>query len=63
MFELTVEEKEQLVAKCERLQILKHSSVCPFVFTEQGVAMLSSVLRSDKISKSDGRYTYLLFKN
>ena len=48
MFELTVEEKDQLVAKCDRLQILKHSSVCPFVFTEQGVAMLSSILNSDR---------------
>ena len=26
---------------------MKHSSVCPYVFTEQGVAMLSSVLRSE----------------
>jgi hypothetical protein len=26
---------------------LKHSSVNPYAFTEQGVAMLSAVLRSD----------------
>lgn len=48
MFELTKEEKDQLVANCDRLAVLKHSSVCPLVFTEQGVAMLSSVLRSEK---------------
>tara|TARA_B100000683_G_C12427436_1_gene530338 strand:- start:454 stop:969 length:516 start_codon:yes stop_codon:yes gene_type:complete len=48
MFELTKEEKEQLVTNCDRLKNLKHSSASPYVFTEQGVAMLSSVLRSAK---------------
>lgn len=35
------------VANCDRFKNLKHSSVFPFAFTEQGVAMLSSVLRSE----------------
>jgi ORF6N domain-containing protein len=48
MFELSNEEKEELVANCDRLNKLKHASVNPIVFTEQGVAMLSSVLRSEK---------------
>jgi hypothetical protein len=48
MFELTKEEKAQLVTICDRLSNLKHSSVFPMAFTEQGVAMLSSVLRSKK---------------
>ena len=48
MFELTKEETVQLVTNCDRLSSLKHSSVNPMVFTEQGVAMLSSVLRSNK---------------
>lgn len=48
MFQLTKDEKEQLVTDCDRLESLKHSSVYPLVFTEQGVAMLSSVLRSKK---------------
>jgi hypothetical protein len=48
MFELSNEEKDELVANCDRLKNLKHSSVNPMVFTEQGVAMLSSVLRSEK---------------
>ena len=48
MFELTKEEKAQLVTNCDRLSNLKHSSVFPMAFTEQGVAMLSSVLRSKK---------------
>ncbi len=48
MFELSKEEKDELVTNCDRLKMLKHSSVNPLVFTEQGVAMLSSVLRSEK---------------
>ena len=51
MFELTSEEKEQLVANCDRLSTMKHSSINPIAFTEQGVAMLSSVLRSPKAIK------------
>ncbi len=48
MFELTRNEKDELVTICDRLSFLKHSSVNPMVFTEQGVSMLSSVLRSEK---------------
>lgn len=51
MFVLTKEEKTQLVTNCDRLSNLKHSSVLPMAFTEQGVAMLSSVLRSKKAIK------------
>lgn len=45
-FQLTNTEEEQLVANYDRFYSLKHSSVNPFVFTEQGVSMLSAVLRS-----------------
>ena len=45
-FALTSEEKIELVTNCDRFNKLKHSSVNPSVFTEQGVAMLSAVLRS-----------------
>ena len=48
MFELSLKEKNELVTICDRLSILKHSSVNPMAFTEQGVSMLSSVLRSEK---------------
>ena len=48
MFTLTDLEKSELVANCDRLVNLKHSSVLPLVFTEQGVAMLSSILRSEE---------------
>jgi hypothetical protein len=46
-FQLTGEEKNELVANCDRFENIKHSSTQPFAFTEQGVAMLSAVLRSD----------------
>ena len=39
-------EKDELVANCDRFKKLKHSSVNPYAFTEQGVAMLSAVLHS-----------------
>ncbi len=47
MFQLSKSEKEELVAKCDHLTPLKFSSTMPFVFTEQGVAMLSAVLKSE----------------
>ena len=46
MFQLTNDEKNELVAKCDRFEKLKHSSSNPYVFTEHGVYMLSTVLKS-----------------
>ena len=46
-FQISKEELNELVADCDRFGILKHSSSLPYVFTEQGVAMLSAVLHSD----------------
>ena len=46
MFALNKAEKDELVANCDRFNTLKHSIVMPNAFTEQGVAMLSSVLKS-----------------
>lgn len=70
MFELTKKEKDELVANCDRLGQLKHSSINPLVFTEQGVSMLSSVLRSEKaikinieIMRAFARYRSLLKEN
>lgn len=37
----------ELVANCDRFSSMKHSSVTMTAFTEQGVAMLSAVLKSD----------------
>jgi hypothetical protein len=45
-FQLNDEEKNKLVAICDRFESLKHTNNNPFAFNEQGVAMLSSVLRS-----------------
>jgi hypothetical protein len=46
-FQLSTDECLELVANCDRLQNLKHTTSNPFVFTEQGVAMLSGVLNSE----------------
>ena len=48
MFKLTKNEKAELVTNCDRFKTLKHSSALPTAFTEQGVAMLSSVLNSER---------------
>jgi len=47
MFQLTQEEKNELVTNCDRFNRLKHSTVMPYAFTEQGVYMLATVLKSD----------------
>ncbi len=47
-FQLSAGEKEELVANCNRFETMKHSSSLPYVFTEQGVAMLSAVLHTPK---------------
>lgn len=46
-FQLSQMETDEVVAKCDHLAALKYSRVCPYAFTEHGVAMLSTVLKSD----------------
>ena len=46
LFVLNNIEKDELVTICDRFIPLKHSSSNPYAFTEHGIAMLSSVLRS-----------------
>ncbi|GHV35864.1 hypothetical protein FACS1894178_6330 [Bacteroidia bacterium] len=47
MFQVTEIEWQQLVANCDRLpKTLKHSSVLPNAFTQEGVAMLSGILHT-----------------
>jgi len=48
MFQLTIKEKDEVVTNCDHLKILKFSPHLPLAFTEQGVAMLSGVLNSDR---------------
>ena len=45
-FQLTEAETQEVVAKCDHLAGLKYSHVQPYAFTEQGVAMLATVLKS-----------------
>ena len=42
-----MKKKNELVANCDRFEKLKHSTSNPYAFTEQGIAMLSVVLKSD----------------
>ena len=46
-FQIDKSEFKELVADCDRFNKLKHSSSRSFAFTEQGIAMLSSVLKSE----------------
>jgi hypothetical protein len=48
MFTLTAEEKHERVTNCDRFKPLKPSSALPRAFTEQGGAMISSVLNSER---------------
>jgi len=51
MFQLSEREKTEVVAICNHLSELKYSHQLPYAFTEHGVAMLSSVLNSDRAIK------------
>lgn len=48
MFQLTPEEKTEVVANCDHLEKLKFSKSMPLVFTEHGAIMAASVLNSPK---------------
>ena len=46
-FSLSKEEMDELVANCDRFGSMKHSSVPMAAFTEHGIIMLASVLKSE----------------
>ena len=46
MFKLDKSEVEKVITNCDNLRDLKFLPSTPYAFTEQGIAMLSSVLRS-----------------
>ena len=46
MFQLSSNEMRELVANCDRFKSMKHSSVPMTAFTEHGIIMLASVLKS-----------------
>lgn len=51
MFTLTKKEMNEVITNCDNLSQLKYSPVLPMVFTEQGVAMLSGILKSKRAVK------------
>ncbi len=55
MFRLSRREFKELVTGCDRFRPLKHSSTTPLAFTEHGIAMLSSVLRSKRAIQTNIR--------
>ena len=48
MFQLSKEERDEVITICDDLAALKFARTMPFAFTEHGLAMLSSVLNSDR---------------
>ena len=46
MFQLTDQEKEDVIANCDHLDKLKFSRTNPYAFTEHGTIMLASVLNT-----------------
>lgn len=48
MFQLTAEEKQQVVTICDHLGKLKFSPTLPYVFTEHGALMVASVLNTPR---------------
>ncbi len=51
MFQLTIEEKAEVVANCDHLGQIKYSPSLPYAFTEHGALMLGNVLDSKPRNK------------
>src|SRR4030042_3575921 len=51
MFRLTKQERDELVPIWHQFNKMKHSYALPYAFTEHGVAMLASVLKSERAIK------------
>ena len=47
VMELTIKEKRELVENFHRFDALKHSTVLPHAFTEKGLYMLATILKSE----------------
>jgi hypothetical protein len=48
MFQLSERERDEVITICDNLLPLRFARTLPYAFTEQGVAMLSSVLKSKR---------------
>ena len=57
MFLLTQDEMRELVTNCDRFVLMKHSAVPMRAFTEHGIIMLASVLRSNVATQVSVRIT------
>ena len=57
MFMLHAEEMSELVTNCDRFKSMKHSSVPMRAFTEHGIIMLASILKSDVATMASIRIT------
>ncbi|HVN48020.1 MAG TPA: ORF6N domain-containing protein [Bacteroidota bacterium] len=51
VFQLTKSERNELVTNWHRFESLKHSSTLPYAFSEHGVAMLATVIKSPRAVK------------
>jgi len=47
-FQLTKDEKQEVVTNCDHLKNLKYSPVLPYAFTEHGALMAANVLNSEQ---------------
>ena len=57
MFQLSKPEMAELVANCDRFEPLKHSTSTMTAFTEHGIVMLASVLKSEMAAMVSVRIT------
>ena len=48
MFQLSTDEKQEVVANCDHLAKLKYSKTLPYAFTEHGTIMVASILNSSR---------------
>jgi hypothetical protein len=64
-FQLDKNEKAKLVANCDRLKSLRHSTSFPFAFTEYGIAMVATILRTEIAAKMSIHIinSFILFRN
>jgi hypothetical protein len=64
-FKLDKNEKEELVAICDRLKSLRHSTSFPFAFTEHGIAMVATILRTEIAAKMSIHIinSFIFFRN
>ena len=52
ILDLTKNEKDELVTNCDRFNTLKHSTALPKAFTEKGLYMLATILKSPKATET-----------